>query len=61
MNAQSSLGIFFSNLRKKKIIEILAAFIAGGRLIIEVVERLFVSHYRFPEETAINPWPFSID
>jgi TolB-like protein/Tfp pilus assembly protein PilF len=42
---------FFSDLRKKRIIEILAAFIGGGWLLIEVVERLLVSHYHFPEKT----------
>jgi adenylate cyclase len=42
---------FFLNLRKKRIIEILAAFIGGGWLLIEVVERLLVSHYHFPERT----------
>jgi len=48
-----STGIrsFFSDLRKKRIIEILAAFIGGGWLLIEVVERLLVSHYHFPERT----------
>jgi len=51
MNSQSSFRAFFINLRKKRIIEILAAFIAGGWLIIEVVERLLVSHYHFPEKT----------
>ena len=47
----SSLRSFFTGLRKKRIIEILAAFIAGGWLIVEVVDRLLVSHYLFPEET----------
>ena len=51
MNSEFSLRTFFSNLRKKRIIEILAAFIGGGWLLIEVVERLFVSHYHFPEKT----------
>ena len=51
MNSQSSFRAFFINLRKKRIIEILAAFIGGGWLIIEVVERLLVSHYHFPEKT----------
>jgi len=46
-----STKAFFSNLRKKRIVEILAAFIGGGWLLIEVVERLFVSHYHFPEKT----------
>ena len=42
---------FFSNLRKKRIIEILAAFIAGGWLIIEFVDRILVAHYHFPDKT----------
>jgi len=51
MNLQSSLRTFFSNLRKKRIIEILAAFIAGGWLIIEFVDRILVAHYHFPDKT----------
>ena len=48
-----STGIrsFFSNLRKKRIIEILAAFIAGGWLIIEFVDRILVAHYHFSDKT----------
>jgi len=48
-----STGIrsFFSDLRKKRIIEILAAFIAGGWLIIEFVDRILVAHYHFPDKT----------
>jgi len=48
-----STGIrsFFSNLRKKRIIEILAAFIGGGWLILEFVHWLLVDHYHFPEKT----------
>jgi len=42
---------FFSNLRKKRIIEILAAFIAGGWLIIEFVDQILVAHYHFPDKT----------
>jgi TolB-like protein/tetratricopeptide (TPR) repeat protein len=38
-------------LRKRRIIETLAAFIGGGWLLVEVVERLFVGHYHFPEKT----------
>ena len=41
---------FFSDLRKKRIIEILAAFIGGGWLIYEIVERVLVMHYKFPEK-----------
>ena len=48
---ESSLKSFLAKLRKRHIIETLAAFIGGGWLLIEVVERLFVSHYHFPEET----------
>jgi hypothetical protein len=33
----AGIGSFFLNLRKKRIIEILAAFIAGGWLTIEFV------------------------
>jgi len=36
---------------KKRIIEILAAFIAGGWLIIEFVDRILVAHYHFPDKT----------
>jgi TolB-like protein len=50
MTRPSALHAFFSDLRKKKIIEILAAFIGGGWLLVEVVERLFVGHYGFPEK-----------
>jgi TolB-like protein/tetratricopeptide (TPR) repeat protein len=47
----SSLRGFLQKLRKRRIIETLAAFIGGGWLLVEVVERLFVGHYHFPEET----------
>ncbi|MCX6567454.1 MAG: hypothetical protein NT147_00175, partial [Candidatus Aminicenantes bacterium] len=47
----SGVRSFFSDLRKKKIIEILAAFIGGGWLLVEVVERLLVGHYKFPEKS----------
>jgi hypothetical protein len=46
-----SVKAFLAKLRKRHIIETLAAFIAGGWLLIEIVERLIVGHYRFPEET----------
>jgi len=42
---------FLTKLRKRRIIETLAAFIGGGWLLVEVVERLLVGHYRFPGET----------
>ena len=48
---ESGLKAFFSKLRKRRIIETLAAFIGGGWLLVEVVERLVVGHYNFPEET----------
>jgi serine/threonine-protein kinase len=51
MSLQSSPRAFFINLRKKRIIEILAAFIAGGWLIIEVVHFVLIGHYHFPEKT----------
>jgi len=45
------LRAFLQKLRKRRIIETLAAFIGGGWLLVEVVERLLVGHYKFPEET----------
>jgi TolB-like protein len=42
---------FLARLRKQRIIETLAAFIGGGWLLIEVVERLLVGHYGFPGKT----------
>jgi len=48
---QSFFKVFLAKLRTRHIIETLAAFIGGGWLLIEVVERLLVGHYRFPEET----------
>lgn len=48
---RASFPEFFQKLRKRHIIETLAAFIGGGWLLVEVVERLLVGHYRFPEET----------
>ena len=47
----SALKTFFGDLRKKRIIEILAAFIGGGWLIIEIVHFVLVGHYHFPEKT----------
>jgi len=47
----SGLRAFVQKLRKRRIIETLAAFIGGGWLLVEVVERLLVSHYKFPDET----------
>ena len=48
---EPGLRAIVTKLRKRRIIETLAAFIGGGWLLVEVVERLFVGHYRFPEET----------
>lgn len=48
---ESGFRAFFAKLRKRRIIETLAAFIGGGWLLVEVVERLLVGHYKFPEET----------
>jgi len=48
---KSFLRVFFAKLRKRRIIETLAAFIGGGWLLVEVVERLLVGHYKFPDET----------
>jgi non-specific serine/threonine protein kinase len=48
---KSSFGRFIARLRKRRIIETLVAFIGGGWLLVEVVERLFVGHYKFPEKT----------
>src|SRR5512139_1625426 len=45
----SSRGIL-TKLRKRHIIATLAAFIGGGWLLIEIVERLLVGHYKLPEE-----------
>jgi hypothetical protein len=45
---ESRFRALFAKLRKRRIIETLAAFIGGGWLLVEVVERLLVSHYRFP-------------
>jgi non-specific serine/threonine protein kinase len=40
---------FLKKLRKRRIVETLAAFIGGGWLLVEVVERLLVSHYHLPD------------
>ena len=42
---------FVQKLRKRRIIETLAAFIGGGWLLVEVIERLLVDHYGLPEQT----------
>ena len=46
---KSPFGVFLHKLRKRRIIETLAAFIGGGWLLVEVVERLLVGHYDLPE------------
>jgi hypothetical protein len=46
---ESSLRAFLAKLRKRRIIETLAAFIAGGWLVYEIVERVFVLHFKLPE------------
>jgi TolB-like protein/Tfp pilus assembly protein PilF len=47
---QARLRSYIKKLRKRRIIETLAAFIGGGWLLVEVVERLLVSHYGLPGE-----------
>jgi non-specific serine/threonine protein kinase len=46
---ESSLKAFYAKLRKRHIIETFAGFIAGGWLVYEIVERVLVLHYKFPE------------
>jgi TolB-like protein/Tfp pilus assembly protein PilF len=48
---ESRFRALFAKLRKRRIIETLAAFIGGGWLLVEVVERLLVGHYNFPKES----------
>jgi non-specific serine/threonine protein kinase len=48
---KSPFRTFLKKLRKRRIIETLAAFIGGGWLLVEVVERLLVGHYKFPEKS----------
>jgi len=40
---------FFQKLKKRRIIEILAAFIGGGWLILEFVHWILIDHYHLPE------------
>jgi len=49
--AMSSFRPFFHKLRKKRIIEILAAFHGGGWLILEFVNWILIDHYHFPEKS----------
>jgi len=46
---RSKRGAFLQRLRKRRIMETLAAFIGGGWLTYEVVHWVFVEHYHFPE------------
>jgi len=46
-----SLKSFLTELREKRIIEILAGFIGGGWLILEFVHWILIDHYRFPEKS----------
>ena len=46
---KSMFSEILSKLKKRHILETLAAFIGGGWLLVEVVERLLVSHYDLPE------------
>jgi len=48
---ESPLKSFLARLRKRRIIETLAAFIGGGWLILEFVHWLLVDHYHFPEKS----------
>jgi TolB-like protein len=41
----------FAKLRKRRIIETLAAFIGGGWLLLEFVHWILVDHYHFPEKS----------
>ena len=47
---KSAFSEVLTKLKTRHIIETLAAFIGGGWLLVEVVERLFVGHYGFPEK-----------
>ena len=42
---------FYGKLRKRRIIETLAAFIGGGWLILEFVHWILIDHYHFPEKS----------
>lgn len=47
----SRWAVFLYKLRRKKVIETLAAFIGGGWLILEFVHWILVDHYHFPERS----------
>ncbi len=46
---RSSFGAFLLKLRKRRIIETLAAFIGGGWLLLEFVHWILIDHYHLPE------------
>jgi len=48
---KSFFRAFLTKLRKRKIIETLAAFIGGGWLTYEIVHWVLVAHYHLPEKT----------
>jgi eukaryotic-like serine/threonine-protein kinase len=48
---ESAPKTFLTKLKKRHIIETLAAFIGGGWLLLEFVHWLLVDHYHFPEKT----------
>ena len=48
---QARLKSYLKKLRKRRIIETLAAFIGGGWLILEFVHWILVDHYHFPEKS----------
>ena len=47
---RSPLKAFMAKLRKRRIIETLAAFIGGGWLTYEIVHWILVAHYHLPEK-----------
>ena len=47
---EPSFRAFLQKLRKRRIIETLAAFIGGGWLLLEFVHWILVDHYHFPEK-----------
>jgi TolB-like protein len=50
-SSKDNPGSFLGKLRRRRIIETLAAFIGGGWLLLEFVHWLLVDHYHFPEKT----------
>jgi len=48
---ETGFRALFVKLRKRRIIETLAAFIGGGWLLLEFVHWLLVDHYHFPEKS----------